>query len=169
MLRKYLKKERKSVIRKNQKSMLRCRSSLLLVLRMLSSSSSPLTSNPNFHLPIPSQPISNLSLKTPLSRPCASSQSQRMRTASPKCFSATKADPIPISLSDQAQPHCQNHQEPDSYPLVVVSFYKFADFPDHADLRKPLKQLCQDLVLFYSFIVYFFTLKYCSALLIYVL
>lgn len=30
--------------------------------------------------------------------------------------------------------------------LVVVSFYKFADFPDHVDLRKPLKRLCQDLV-----------------------
>lgn len=30
--------------------------------------------------------------------------------------------------------------------LVVVSFYKFSDFPDHADLRKPLKKLCQDLV-----------------------
>lgn len=31
--------------------------------------------------------------------------------------------------------------------LVVVSFYKFADFPDHAELRKPLKELCQELVL----------------------
>ncbi|XP_042011852.1 rhodanese-like domain-containing protein 7 [Salvia splendens] len=30
-------------------------------------------------------------------------------------------------------------------PLVVVSFYKFADFPDHADLRKPLKELCERL------------------------
>lgn len=30
-------------------------------------------------------------------------------------------------------------------PLIVVSFYKFADFPDHAHLRKPLKELCQQL------------------------
>lgn len=30
--------------------------------------------------------------------------------------------------------------------LVVVSFYKFADFPDHADFRKPLKDLCEELV-----------------------
>ncbi|PKA66980.1 Rhodanese-like domain-containing protein 7 [Apostasia shenzhenica] len=29
--------------------------------------------------------------------------------------------------------------------LVVVSFYKFADFPDHTALRKPLKDLCQEL------------------------
>ncbi|XP_068645060.1 rhodanese-like domain-containing protein 7 [Aristolochia californica] len=27
--------------------------------------------------------------------------------------------------------------------LIVVSFYKFADFPDHADMRKPLKDLCE--------------------------
>ncbi|KAL0844681.1 hypothetical protein Bca101_017927 [Brassica carinata] len=30
--------------------------------------------------------------------------------------------------------------------LVVVSFYKFAGFPDNADLRKPLKDLCEELV-----------------------
>ncbi|XP_042373794.1 rhodanese-like domain-containing protein 7 [Zingiber officinale] len=29
-------------------------------------------------------------------------------------------------------------------PLVVLSFYKFADFPDHATMRKPLKELCED-------------------------
>ncbi|KAL2897968.1 Rhodanese-like domain-containing protein 7 [Bienertia sinuspersici] len=29
--------------------------------------------------------------------------------------------------------------------LVVVSFYKFADFPDHADFRYPIKHLCEDL------------------------
>ncbi|KAM7277157.1 hypothetical protein ACFE04_019023 [Oxalis oulophora] len=29
--------------------------------------------------------------------------------------------------------------------LVVISFYKFADFPDHADFRPPLKKLCEEL------------------------
>uniref|UniRef100_A0A0E0DPX3 Rhodanese domain-containing protein n=1 Tax=Oryza meridionalis TaxID=40149 RepID=A0A0E0DPX3_9ORYZ len=29
--------------------------------------------------------------------------------------------------------------------LVVVSFYRFADFPDHAKLRRPLKELCEEL------------------------
>ncbi|KAM2188810.1 hypothetical protein ACFX1R_032307 [Malus domestica] len=29
--------------------------------------------------------------------------------------------------------------------LVVASFYKFADFPDHNCLRQPLKQLCEEL------------------------
>ncbi|KAF3330412.1 rhodanese-like domain-containing protein 7 [Carex littledalei] len=28
--------------------------------------------------------------------------------------------------------------------LVVVSFYRFADFPDHASMRKPLKDLCEE-------------------------
>ncbi|CAH2058594.1 unnamed protein product [Thlaspi arvense] len=35
--------------------------------------------------------------------------------------------------------------ESDLGSLVVVSFYKFADFPDHADFRKPLKDLCEEL------------------------
>lgn len=30
--------------------------------------------------------------------------------------------------------------------LVVVSFYRFADFPDHAVFRRPLKELCEELV-----------------------
>lgn len=30
--------------------------------------------------------------------------------------------------------------------LVVVSFYRFADFPDHAAFRLPLKELCEELV-----------------------
>ncbi|CAM0957158.1 unnamed protein product [Alopecurus aequalis] len=29
--------------------------------------------------------------------------------------------------------------------LVVVSFYRFSDFPDHADFRRPLKELCEEL------------------------
>lgn len=29
--------------------------------------------------------------------------------------------------------------------LVVVSFYKFADFPDHAEMRSPLRELCEEL------------------------
>ncbi|XP_062180034.1 rhodanese-like domain-containing protein 7 isoform X2 [Phragmites australis] len=29
--------------------------------------------------------------------------------------------------------------------LLVVSFYRFADFPDHAAFRRPLKELCEDL------------------------
>ncbi|XVF00382.1 hypothetical protein REPUB_Repub03eG0280700 [Reevesia pubescens] len=115
--------------------MLRCRSPLLLALRMLSSSSLTF-SNPKLHLPS----LYNLPLKTHLSNSCCFSQSQRIRMTLSKCFSATTADPIPVSSSDQTQPH-----EPDSNSLVVVSFYKFADFPDHADFRKPLKQLCQDL------------------------
>ncbi|XP_010505828.1 PREDICTED: rhodanese-like domain-containing protein 7 [Camelina sativa] len=35
--------------------------------------------------------------------------------------------------------------ESDLGSLVVVSFYKFANLPDHADFRKPLKDLCEEL------------------------
>jgi hypothetical protein len=35
--------------------------------------------------------------------------------------------------------------------LVVVSFYRFADFPDHADFRRPLKELCEELVSAHNF------------------
>ncbi|CAN6467655.1 unnamed protein product [Victoria cruziana] len=31
-----------------------------------------------------------------------------------------------------------------SQSLVVVSFYKFADFPDHESLRNPLRNLCEE-------------------------
>lgn len=62
----------------------------------------------------------------------------------PKCCSASgyaPADPIPSSGTAEL-----NDPNPQSY-LVVVSFYKFADFPDYADMRKPLKHLCEELVL----------------------
>lgn len=29
--------------------------------------------------------------------------------------------------------------------LIVVSFYKFADFPDHVEMRSPLRELCEEL------------------------
>lgn len=62
-----------------------------------------------------------------------------------KCFSNSgSSNAIQISESDSVV---------DS--LVVVSFYKFADFPDHAVLRVPLKQLCQELV-FCSFLYLYF-------------
>ncbi|KAH7560589.1 hypothetical protein JRO89_XS10G0049500 [Xanthoceras sorbifolium] len=57
-------------------------------------------------------------------------------TVSSRCFTASTG---PILIS--SKPKFANPT-----PLVVVSFYKFADFPDHADFRKPLKELCEELV-----------------------
>lgn len=48
-----------------------------------------------------------------------------------------------------------NSAEPASQ-LVVVSFYKFADLPDHADFRNPIKLLCQELVILVLKILFFF-------------
>ncbi|KAL4291769.1 hypothetical protein GQ457_14G017800 [Hibiscus cannabinus] len=122
--------------------LLRRGSSLLLALRMLSSSSSSslIFSNPKLHqLPSSSpKPFCTLPLNSPLRSSCAPFHPQTMTLS--KRFSA---DPIPTSPSSPFRPHSPDSTGPDS--LVVVSFYKFADFPDHADLRKPLKQLCQDL------------------------
>lgn len=42
--------------------------------------------------------------------------------------------------------------------LVVVSFYRFADFPDHASMRKPLKDLCEEVVSKWNTNIFFFYL-----------
>ncbi|KAE8733153.1 Rhodanese-like domain-containing protein 7 [Hibiscus syriacus] len=122
--------------------MLRCGSPLLQALRMLSSSpsSSLILCNPKLnHLPSSPKPYSILSLSSPLCASCASFDTQRMTLS--KRFTAASADPIPTS--DPLRPHSSDLTGSESQSLVVVSFYKFADFPDHADLRKPLKLLCQ--------------------------
>ncbi|KAB2596407.1 rhodanese-like domain-containing protein 7 [Pyrus ussuriensis x Pyrus communis] len=54
-----------------------------------------------------------------------------------RCFSGPTS-PVPIPSSPESD-------NSDSQILVVVSFYKFADFADHASLRQPLKQLCEEL------------------------
>ncbi|KAK7301055.1 hypothetical protein RJT34_11911 [Clitoria ternatea] len=54
-----------------------------------------------------------------------------------KCFSHS-GPTIPISIEPEPELDPLN-------TLVVVSFYKFADFPDHALMRNPLKELCQRL------------------------
>lgn len=65
------------------------------------------------------------------------------RMTIPNCFSAAAADPVPVPSPPEQK---VSVSEPDMQALVVVSFYKFADFPDHADLRAPLKALCEELV-----------------------
>ncbi|KAM7499458.1 hypothetical protein LguiA_023872 [Lonicera macranthoides] len=68
-----------------------------------------------------------------------------------KCFSATPTTTSPIPILNNTGPATSIEEgkfedsNPDSPPLVVVSFYKFADFSDHALLRKPLKDLCEQL------------------------
>ncbi|XP_050211064.1 rhodanese-like domain-containing protein 7 [Mercurialis annua] len=49
-------------------------------------------------------------------------------TAAAAAAAATATAPVPIEST-----------------LVVLSFYKFADFPDHAHMRNSLKDLCQQL------------------------
>ncbi|XP_024971301.1 rhodanese-like domain-containing protein 7 isoform X1 [Cynara cardunculus var. scolymus] len=100
----------------------------LLPLRMLSSSSS--NPNPNS---TSSSLYSTMSLN-PDSSPSSSTRTPNL---------------LPLFTNPQT-PHinCKGIEESgdtEELQLVVVSFYKFADFPDHADLRKPLKELCEKL------------------------
>lgn len=69
-----------------------------------------------------------------------------------KCFSVTPATNS-VLISGQSPTEVENCETTSGdvsseSTLVVVSFYKFADFTDHADFRKPLKELCEKLVLF---------------------
>eukprot|EP00257_Ricinus_communis_P017372 XP_015575798.1 rhodanese-like domain-containing protein 7 isoform X1 [Ricinus communis] len=130
----------------------RCRAPPLLSLRMISSASSsfphtldlrrfllsikPSSQTPNssshqHHLP----PFSTIS-------PFDSLKKLPRNMTFPKCFStygAAATPPVPILDTPEL-----NDPNPLT-SLVVVSFYKFADFPDHADMRKPLKELCERL------------------------
>jgi len=112
---------------------------LSLTTRMLSSSSSSSSSSTtpssetrtSYSSSNPNPSFKNLSL-------FSNNHSLQSMTLS-KCFSHSGPNnAIPVSgLVESGEVES----------LVVVSFYKFADFPDHAVLRVPLKQLCQQLVL----------------------
>lgn len=123
----------------------RRRDPLVLALRMLSSSSSSYSANPKPLLYLPcTSPIPRLSVFH--HHHCSSFSFSRClpRTQSmtiSRCFFSGPIDLIPLS-----QNHEPGSNDPDSQSLVVVSFYKFADFPDYARLRTPLKELCQELV-----------------------
>ncbi|KAI3991563.1 hypothetical protein MKX01_040573 [Papaver californicum] len=124
----------------------RSSSPILPLRRMLSSSSS--TTKPNLKMKIPCAEISSSThhnsnhlpiFFTGNSNPNNISHHQQQLTPLSKPFVTNNVSnqTIPITTSSEAPPPAS--------PLVVVSFYKFADFPDHAELRKPLKNLCQEL------------------------
>ncbi|XP_052197517.1 rhodanese-like domain-containing protein 7 [Diospyros lotus] len=126
--------------------MLRC--GRLQLLRMLSSSSGL---NPSFNPTIAigaasaaRSPSSTLPLFSNHNFSISCSPFSPRSMTLPKCFSATTR---PIAVPDPTDSRNEGVETSgsSSMPLVVVSFYKFADFPDHADLRKPLKDLCQRL------------------------
>ncbi|KAL6532999.1 Aldo-keto reductase str7 [Orobanche minor] len=114
--------------------------SSVAALRILSSPTFPANPNPFLTIITSSsmaKPASENPAKFPL--PADSSQPRFISRslALSKSF-ATSSNQIPVYV-------CESAGESLECPLVVVSFYKFADFPDHADLRKPLKKLCERL------------------------
>nr|CAB3465625.1 unnamed protein product [Digitaria exilis] len=57
----------------------------------------------------------------------------------------TPLDPLPLLGRNFAVAVGSGAMDSEAPALVVVSFYRFADFPDHAAFRRPLKELCEDL------------------------
>ncbi|MCL7050196.1 hypothetical protein MKW94_029247 [Papaver nudicaule] len=112
-------------------------SSATMKLTSAEISSSPSSTQPQHHLP-------------PMSFPCNSnpnnniSQHQQQFSSFSKPFvtNGVSNQTIPITTTTTSQ---SSPEGLPPNPLVVVSFYKFADFPDHAELRKPLKNLCEKL------------------------
>ncbi|KAK6932902.1 tRNA uridine(34) hydroxylase, N-terminal [Dillenia turbinata] len=114
-----------------------------------SSSSSNPKPNPNFQMHKSGNPMNMM--KTC----CSSTPPPGFRVSNPHTFPramtlSSLANPNPVLV--QAQVHSASAVEESgsspldpSVPLVVVSFYKFADFPDHSLFRKPLKDLCQQM------------------------
>ncbi|CAA2980294.1 Hypothetical predicted protein [Olea europaea subsp. europaea] len=114
----------------------RRRASVAAALKMISSTSTPNANpkltpiNPTLNNPTSESKSSNLPLFADLKNGVFNSRNFTLS----RCFcSATSSDPTPNVLKTECL-------------LVVVSFYKFADFPEYANFRKPLKQLCEQLV-----------------------
>lgn len=81
----------------------------------------------------------------------SSNPSQLLKQAGPTALSqehyqvtqCSKASPISAAAEKDSNQDRPNESLISS--LVVVSFYKFADFPDHAEMRSPLRELCEEL------------------------
>ncbi|KAH7839671.1 hypothetical protein Vadar_007137 [Vaccinium darrowii] len=117
-------------------------SSSFASLKMLSTSTLK-NPNPSFHCTTIATPI--VTPKTPNPTSFLSNPRFYPQIMTPaKCFSAT-VSPIADIKTPESRNGESEESESTQQPLVVVSFYKFADFPDHADLRKPLKDLCEQL------------------------
>ncbi|KAL0775385.1 hypothetical protein Bca101_040537 [Brassica carinata] len=106
----------------------------------------------------PPQPHSHPTISSGGDNPISTTKKSKPKSLStqsqPKTFSSSplkstvacsSSGPIRQNMTTVSQCFSTNPEalESDKSSLLVVSFYKFADFPDHADLRKPLKDLCE--------------------------
>ncbi|XP_010938023.1 rhodanese-like domain-containing protein 7 [Elaeis guineensis] len=73
---------------------------------------------------------------------------QHLEISAPKSLHVLPVVPsrsAAVAIQSAAEARCVGTEVESSNPsLVVVSFYKFADFPDHAAMRRPLKDLCEE-------------------------
>lgn len=96
--------------------------------------------------------VSTAIYQSPLGKMSTSSNaSQLLKQAGPTALSqehyrftqCSKAWPVSAAAEKDSNQDHPNENFISS--LVVVSFYKFADFPDHAEMRSPLRELCEEL------------------------
>ncbi|KAL1349656.1 hypothetical protein HN51_026166 [Arachis hypogaea] len=100
----------------------------------LPSSLSTAPSKPSFHhFPISSTSSNSHTLHSIMSR------------SNSKWFFSSGNTTTPIAISEMTRTENPEPESDVDESLVVVSFYKFADFSDHAAMRKALKELCQQL------------------------
>ncbi|CAN4085175.1 unnamed protein product [Withania somnifera] len=119
------------------------RSASLAALRMLSSSTA-FSPNPNLAMKATSEEPTKAPTFPFFSNPKITITNFPHNA---NCFSATNHVPV-LKANASRNEEVKNSGLSSDPQLVVVSFYKFADFTDHADMRKPLKELCEQLVVF---------------------
>uniref|UniRef100_A0A251TUC0 Rhodanese domain-containing protein n=1 Tax=Helianthus annuus TaxID=4232 RepID=A0A251TUC0_HELAN len=113
-----------------------------LPLKMLSSSSSsnPNRSSASLYATMNPNPRSSSSTRSPNHLPLLPNPHINCKTSSQNATISNGCSSSSSSVSGTSE--TGDHEV---LQLVVVSFYKFTYFPDHADLRKPLKDLCEHL------------------------
>lgn len=128
------------------------RAAAAALLRMLSRPSPNPNPNHRFLCSMATGTEKSLILRLPnLSNPNALPLNpQHLQTSVPKSFDGLRMVPsrsAAVAIQSAAEARGLGTEVASSNPsLVLVSFYKFADFPDHAAMRQPLKDLCEEVV-----------------------
>ncbi|KAK9159320.1 hypothetical protein Scep_005894 [Stephania cephalantha] len=119
-----------------------CRRASLIALSMLSLRP-PQNPNSTFKANSAARTISK-TVQTSSNLPLFSNPNNLQRSITAHKYLSTVSGTRISSLSTEMRELAPEVDDSEEQSLVVVSFYKFADFPDHADLRKPLKDLCEE-------------------------
>eukprot|EP01018_Ginkgo_biloba_P004553 Gb_40724 [translate_table: standard] len=132
-------------------SVLTVRNTLIISARKVSMLSSSATKLSRGNMWVSSAPQQKSNGKLPTSNIAINNHSLSLKPVGPmndgrsqcRLFQSNKSLSIPAA-AEQACNEGNPHEDSIS-SLVVVSFYKFADFPDHAEMRCSLRDICEEL------------------------